>query len=92
MLKQKCPRIRNLKMECPNCGSRQFFISVNTTDSMRVRPMNWDSQQVLGEADCRGCQKEFLVKLPLELQKAIKSLLAYHKISNLNEVIKALFG
>ncbi|MEK7598829.1 MAG: hypothetical protein AAB474_00020 [Patescibacteria group bacterium] len=91
MLKQERLKIRNLKIECPNCGSRHFSISVNTTDSMRVRPMNWDSQ-ALGEADCRGCQKEFLVKLPPEFQNAIKSLLAYHRISNIDKIIKALFG
>jgi len=61
---KECPavEVRAFKMVCSICGSTQFSISEPGVG----RPKEWPIE-VLGVADCRGCQRPFLVKLPQEL-------------------------
>lgn len=54
--------VKAFKMVCPICESTQFSISEFGVG----RPREWPIE-VLGVADCRGCQGVFLVKLPQEL-------------------------
>lgn len=54
-------------MVCPKCGSHQF--SISPPDQIG-RPPEWPSN-ALGAADCCGCDGNFLVKLPPELENAL---------------------
>lgn len=54
--------VKAFKMVCLICESTQFSIS----EPGLGRPKEW-GPEVLGVADCRGCQQVFLVKLPEEL-------------------------
>ena len=53
---------------CPKCKSNQFSISVPS-----IRPDDWP-RNVLGSADCRGCNGEFLVKFASELENALMEI------------------
>lgn len=73
---------------CPKCSSRQFSIS----PPGQIRPLEW-SPEVLGLADCRGCNGNFLVKLPPELETALLFLLRFNKVSYFEtmEALKSMF-
>ncbi len=60
-------QILGMPMICPKCGSHQFSISVSEKGQ---RPPDWPPS-VLGSADCGGCDSNFLVKLPPELENAL---------------------
>jgi hypothetical protein len=55
--------VKSFKIICPVCESSQFSISGG---GVVGRPKEW-GPEVLGVADCRGCQQVFLVKVPPEL-------------------------
>jgi hypothetical protein len=76
-------QVLSLPMICPKCGSHQFSISVPD-----IRPADWP-QNILGSADCRGCQQDFLVKLAPELERAVYFLLRSNRIDHV-ETMKAL--
>lgn len=70
---------------CPKCGSSQFSISVPD-----IRPVDWP-ENVLGSADCRGCDGNFLVKLPPELENALFGILLEIDRSIALKVIRCFF-
>lgn len=76
---------------CPKCGSSQFSISVPD-----IRPDDWPPN-ILGSADCRGCQQDFLVTLPLDLENAVianlKNALSHYHQGDIfiNMIREALF-
>lgn len=69
MAEKNMIEIHAFKMVCPIC-ERPLSISVPENG---MRPWDW-SPNVLGVADCRGCQRDFLVTLPRELEKSLKEL------------------
>ena len=71
---------------CPNCGGTQFSISCPP----RHMPRPELPPGVLGFADCRSCQRKFLVKLAPELYNSFVS--AFNDRPEIrNEVLKTLF-
>lgn len=80
------PLVLGIGAICPKCGSHQFSISVPN-----MRPAGWPN--VLGLADCRGCQQDFFVKLAPELENVVFLLLRSNKIDHVTtmNVLKAMF-
>ena len=78
---------------CPNCGDTQF--SVECPPLSITRPEL--PPGVLGFAECRGCQKQFLVKLSPNLQNAFISMFDHKPILKdeipilRDEILKILF-
>lgn len=81
-------KVLEIGYKCPNCGSTQFYISFSAQDR---RPPHW-GPEILGAADCQGCQREFLVCLSPKLKGPILALLKFHGILYLEreEVVKAI--
>ena len=70
---------------CPNCGSRQFSISVPD-----IRPADWPVN-ILGSADCEGCYEDFLVKLAPELEIALWEIMKKYDTCTINYLFQDLF-
>jgi hypothetical protein len=78
------PEIIGLGNKCPYCDSSQFSISSGGD----FRPPHWSSE-ILGSAECRGCQRDFLVKLAPELEHAFYAWLMHNNVPR--QWVKKLF-